>query len=113
MKASPEELFRSLEGFITPLQRELLRHITRVICEQTEQIKRTDELIDKYMGDAYKQAAKALTVIPGIGLTSAQQIVAEIGHDMSIAVPLQKRLKESERFYRRTRNRKEAQPELR
>jgi transposase len=83
IKASPEELFRSLEGVVTPMQRELFRHVMQVIREQTAQIKQTDALIDTYMSDAYKQAAQALTAIPGIGPISAQQIVAEIGHDMS------------------------------
>jgi transposase len=35
------------------------------------------------MGEAYRQAAQALTAIPGVGVVSAQQIVAEIGCDMS------------------------------
>jgi transposase len=55
----------------------------QVIREQTAQIERTDAMIEAYMSDAYRQAAKALTAIPGIGMVSAQQIVAEIGHDMS------------------------------
>lgn len=83
IKASSEELFHSLEGVITPMQRELFRHVMHVIHEQTKQIEHTDELIGTYLGEAYKQAAVALTTIPGIGLISAQQIVAEIGHDMS------------------------------
>jgi transposase len=83
MKASSEELFLSLEGIIAPVQRELFQHVMQVIREQTKQIEQTDALIQTHMGEAYKQAAQALTAIPGIGIISAQQIVAEIGHDMS------------------------------
>jgi transposase len=35
------------------------------------------------MTDAYRAATVAIDAIPGIGQNSAQQIVAEIGHDMS------------------------------
>jgi len=83
MKASAEELFQSLEGVITPVQRELFRHVMQIIREQTKQIEQTDALIKSHMSEAYQQAAQALTAIPGIGIVSAQQIVAEIGCDMS------------------------------
>ncbi|MBC2724167.1 IS110 family transposase [Desulfosporosinus sp.] len=83
MKASVEELFSSLLGIMTPLQKELLAEILRVIREQTAQIKRIDQLIDKHMNAEYIKAAKALDVLPGIGIVSAHQIVAEIGIDMS------------------------------
>ena len=83
IKASAEELFQSLEGLISPLQRELFRHVMRIIREQTKQIEQTDALIQEHMSQAYRQAAQALTAIPGIGIVSAQQIVAEIGYDMS------------------------------
>jgi transposase len=83
LKASAEELFQALEGIISPMQRELFQHVMQVIREQTAQIERTDAMIQAHMGDAYKKAAQALTAIPGIGPISAQQIVAEIGYDMS------------------------------
>jgi len=83
MKASADELFRSLEGIVTPIQRELFKHVMKVIREQTAQIEQTDALIKNYMTQTYRDAATALTKIPGIGQISAQQIVAEIGCDMS------------------------------
>ena len=83
MKASTEELFRSLEGIVTPIQRELFKHVMGVIREQTTQIEKTDAMIQGYMTEAYKKAADAIDAIPGIGQISAQQIVAEIGVDMS------------------------------
>jgi transposase len=83
MKASTEELFKSLEGIMTPIQRELFTHIMNVIKEQTVQIEKTEKLILGYMAQAYQEAADAIDAIPGIGRISAEQIIAEIGIDMS------------------------------
>ena len=83
LKASADELFQSLEGIVSPIQRELFAHVMKVIREQTIQIEQTDTLIQNYMTEAYRNATAALAMIPGIGQISAQQIIAEIGHDMS------------------------------
>jgi transposase len=83
MNASAEELFLSLEGVVTPVQRELFSHVMQVIREQTIQIEQTDALIRNHMTEAYREAIDVIDSIPGIGQVSAQQIVAEIGHDMS------------------------------
>ncbi len=83
MKASTEELFAALLGVMTPLQKELLGEMLRIIREQTVQIERIDKLIEKHMCTEYAQAAEALDSLPGIGLVSAQQIIAEMGIDMT------------------------------
>jgi transposase len=83
MKSSPEELFLSLECYMTQLQRELFAHIMDIIRQQTTQIEKTDAMIKRSLSDNYKAAIKALDEIPGIGEISAEQIVAEIGTDMS------------------------------
>jgi transposase len=83
MKASSDELFKSLEGIVTPVQRKLFTHVMQVIREQTAQIEQTEALIQGYMTESYKNAADAIDTIPGVGAISAQQIVAEIGVDMS------------------------------
>lgn len=83
MKASPDEILHSLEGSISPLQRDLLSEVLLVIEEQTAQIGRAEALIDNYMDDDYVEAAASIDALPGIAKTSAQQIVAEIGVDMS------------------------------
>jgi len=83
MKSTAEELFRSLEGYMTPIQRELFAHIMAVIREQTAQIEKTDAMIQRSLSAEYKAAVKALDPIPGIGRISAEQIVAETGTDMS------------------------------
>lgn len=83
MNTSPAQLFLSLEGIITPIQRKLFKHVMKVIREQTTQIEETDVLIQNYMTEAYREATIALDTIPGIGQISAQQIIAEIVHDMN------------------------------
>jgi transposase len=83
MKATPEELFKSLEGSLTPTQRELFAHIMDVIREQTAQIEKTDDLIARNLSDNYKAAVEALDAIPGIARVSAEQILAETGVDMT------------------------------
>ena len=82
-KASVEEFQNALAGIVSPLQRELFAEVLRIIDEQTRQIERIEAMIQKYTTDAYDQAAKAIVPIPGIGRTSAEQIIAEIGVDMS------------------------------
>ncbi|MCL2392965.1 MAG: IS110 family transposase [Oscillospiraceae bacterium] len=83
LKATIDELKASLEGIISPLQRSLFAEVIRVIEEQTEQIERIEAMIRQYTTEAYDVAAKAIDAIPGIARRSAEQIIAEIGVDMS------------------------------
>jgi len=83
MKSSPDEIFLALEGSMTPTQREFFEHVMNIIREQTAQIEFTDGMIQRMLDDNYKAAVAALDVIPGIGKVSAEQIIAEIGIDMS------------------------------
>ena len=55
----------------------------RVIDEQTQQIARAEALVQKYMDEEFSRAASAIDELPGIAKISAQQIIAEIGTDMS------------------------------
>jgi len=83
MKSSADELFLSLEGYMTPTQREFFWHVMDVIRQQTIQIEKTDAMIKRSLSDNYKAAVMALDAIPGIGEVSAEQIIAETGTDMS------------------------------
>jgi len=83
MKSSAEELFLSLEGSITPTQREFFTHVMAVIREQTAQIEKTDAMIQRSLNANYVAAVEALDALPGIGRISAEQILAESGADMS------------------------------
>ena len=83
LRATVAQLKESLTGIISPLQRELFAEVLRIIDEQTHQIERIEAIIQRYTTDAYDAAACALKEIPGIGRTSAEQIISEIGTDMS------------------------------
>jgi len=82
-KSSAQELMDALTGVISPLQRELFREVLQIIEEQSRQIDRIEAMIEKYTTQAYDIAAQAIDEIPGIGRVSAEQIIAEIGVDMS------------------------------
>ena len=83
MKSTPEEMFAALDGYLTPTQRTFFAHVVCVIRQQTEQIEKTDSLIKTAMTDEQKAAVATLDTIPGIGIVSAEQIIAETGTDMS------------------------------
>jgi len=83
MKSTPIQIFAALEGYITPTQRTFLTHVMDVIRQQTEQIEKTHSLIQAAMTEEQKAAVKALDAIPGVGIVSAEQIIAETGTDMS------------------------------
>jgi transposase len=83
MKSTPEEIFAAVDGFITPTQRKFFAHVMNIIREQSKLIEVTDDMIKSSLNDEQKTAVAALDTIPGIGVVSAEQIVAETGTDMN------------------------------
>ena len=82
LHSSAEELLQSLDGFLSPLQRKLLRSILDHIDDMTRRIADIDKIIKEYMKE-YEDTIKALEEIPGVGEVGAQTIISEIGVDMS------------------------------
>lgn len=82
LHSSAEELLQSLDGFLSPLQKKLLRSILDHIDDMTRRIEDVDKIIKEYMKE-YEDAVKALEEIPGVGEVGAQTIISEIGVDMS------------------------------
>ena len=82
LHSSAEELLQSLDGFLSPLQKKLLRSILDHIDDMTRRIEDVDKIIKEYMKE-YEDAIKALEEIPGVGEVGAQTIISEIGVDMS------------------------------
>lgn len=82
LHSSAEELLQSLDGFLSPLQKKLLRSILDHIDDMTRRIQDIDKIIKEYMKE-YEDAIKALEEIPGVGEVGAQTIISEIGVDMS------------------------------
>lgn len=81
MKERVEEIAQSLEGELSEAQEILIRQILKRIDAADEDIEQLSAAIEKLTA---KDAAmkEALTEIPGIGKTSAEIILAEIGTDM-------------------------------
>ena len=82
MKKKINDIMKSIDGFLTPLQKTLMLQVIDHIDDMTMRIGKLDKLIDKYM-KTYQEAVAKLDEIPGIGKQSAETILAETGLDMS------------------------------
>ena len=82
ISATIEEVVDAMEGIITPFQKVMMKEVIKHINELTSRIKDMNKIIEEYMKE-YEDNIKKLEKIPGIGKTTAQIILAEIGQDMS------------------------------
>lgn len=82
LKEKRNEILRFCDGYLSPLQRKLVRAILEHIDDMTRRIENLDDIIDGQMKD-YENALQKLQEIPGVGKRSAEVILAEIGMDMS------------------------------
>jgi transposase len=82
LRSKIAELQEALNGRVTEHHRFLLRMLIDQIEQLEGLIERFDGRISQVM-EPFAEAAKRLRTIPGIGVTSSQVIVAEIGTDMS------------------------------
>lgn len=82
MYSKVPEIMKAVDGVLSALQRRLLRNILDHIDDMTKRIGDMDRLIQDYLGE-YETAIAAIDEIPGVGRTSAETILAEIGLDMS------------------------------
>jgi len=81
LRAKKEELIRSLNGLIEEHQRFLLKSMYNHLERLNAEIETVEGEIDKRM-EADDEVLKRLEEIPGVGKTTAQAILAEIGTDM-------------------------------
>ena len=77
-----DAIMKSLDGFLTPLQKQLMLKVVDHIDDMTKRIGGMDNLINQYL-TGYHDAINKLDEIPGIGRQSAETILAEIGLDMN------------------------------
>lgn len=82
LREKRNEILRFCDGYLSSLQRKLVRAILDHIDDMTRRIQDVDDIINGQMKD-YEDAIKKLEEIPGIGKRSAEVILAEIGLDMS------------------------------
>lgn len=82
IKASIEEIVEAMNGSITSFQKKLIKEVLEHIDDMTERIERMNTIVEECMKE-YSNEIDKLIKMPGIGKTSAQIILAEIGQDMS------------------------------
>lgn len=82
LRRKVEAIMKALDGFLTPLQKQLMLRVVDHIDDMTKRIGEMDKLIDQYLSD-YHEAIQKLDEVPGIGRQSAETILAETGLDMS------------------------------
>lgn len=82
LREKRNDILRFCDGYLSPLQRKLIRAILDHIDDMTRRIQDIDGIINGQMKD-YEDAIQKLEELPGIGRRSAEVILAEIGMDMS------------------------------
>ena len=83
LKASKEQIVDDLNGFLSPVQKKMLRVLLDHLDELNSHISHLDDDIDDFMKPEEKKAASAIQTIPGIAQRSSQIVVSVIGTDMS------------------------------
>lgn len=82
LKASKEQIIDDLNGFISPLQRKMMKELLKHVDELDAHIGHLDDDIDSHMKPEEKQAVEAVKTVTGLGITSAQAVISVIGTDM-------------------------------
>ena len=82
LKEKRAELLKACDGYLTVLQKKLVRAILDHIDDMTRRIADMDDIVKGEM-KAYEEAMERLEEIPGIAKRSAQVILSEIGLDMT------------------------------
>lgn len=82
LKAKKEEILIAMDGVVSPVQKKLISAVLDHIDDMTNRIDELNNIIKDEM-QKYEDAVHQLDAIPGIGETSAQIILAEIGLDMN------------------------------
>lgn len=82
LREKRNDILKYCDGYLSLLQRKLIRAIVDHIDDMTRRIADVDNIINGQMRE-YEEAIKRLEEIPGIAKRSAQVILAEIGTDMS------------------------------
>jgi transposase len=83
LRSKKAELERALEGRVKAHHRFILSELLAQIDSLDDTIDRFDVEITR-MCAPFEAAVARLDTIPGVGVTAAQQIVAEMGIDMSV-----------------------------
>ena len=77
-----DAILKAMNGFLTPLQKELIRKAVDHIDDMTKRIGDMDDMLKQYL-QPYEEAILQLDELPGIARRSAETIIIEIGLDMN------------------------------
>jgi transposase len=80
LKCSREELTDALSGHTEPMHREILQLYRERLALLDRQIDRLDRMAAEAL-TKHEEAVRRLAEVPGLGVDSAQQIIAEVGSD--------------------------------
>ena len=83
LNASKEQIIDDLNGFMSPVQRKMMKELLRHVDELDVHIQHMNDDIDNHMKPDEKQAVEAIKDVTGVGITSAKAIISVIGTDMS------------------------------
>lgn len=81
VKANIEDIVDAMNGSMTQFQKKIIGEVLKHIDDMTERIENMNKIVEEYMKKYCKEIEK-LIKIPGVGKTSAQIILAEIGKNM-------------------------------
>jgi transposase len=82
LREKKPELQKALQGLVGPHQRTMLRSQLRLITFLDEEVSRMDKEIAERMSP-FEETLKRVDGIPGMGRRTAEDVLAEIGVDMS------------------------------
>ncbi len=82
LKASKEQIVDDLNGFMSPLQRKMMKELLKHVDELDAYIEHLNDDIDSHMKPEKKQTVDAIKDVTGLGITSSQAIISVIGTDM-------------------------------
>lgn len=81
MAHKADAILKAMNGFLTPLQKQLIRKVVDHIDDMTKRIGEMDDMLSQYL-QPYQEAIEKLDELPGIGKRSAETILIETGLDM-------------------------------
>lgn len=82
MRKNLSNIMLAIDGVFSAIQKALATDILDHIDDMTKRIENLDKLMNDYL-EKYEDAIQKVNQIPGIGITSARAIIAEIGIDMN------------------------------
>lgn len=82
LKVSREELEEALQGCVEPHQRFLLGSLLRTLEHEDTEVGKLDQEVDERLRP-FDDLVERMDGIPGVGRRAAQDVLAEIGTDMT------------------------------